>query len=136
MRSVRVDRASTPRQVVDRVAPVQYIEESVLDAMPRGTRKDVAVYFFKPCLDLDDTDLAKQYLIRNLYPCDPFALAAVNEADPSFAMRYPNATHWKDDRGAWCVAAFSKSAGGIGVCVDRGCGWVPGWYFAGCMTPP
>lgn len=100
--------------------------------MPRGDGDESDVIFFKPGRSVSDVDLDKEYALRGLVPADPYALAAVNEADPAFADEHPNGTHWKDADGNWCYTAFNRWNDGrfVDVCRDVR-GWFAYWWFAG-----
>ena len=75
-------------------------------------------------------DLEKEYALRGLIPADPYSLAAVNEADPAFADKYPNGTQWKDASGNYCCAFFDRWRGGRRVSVRwRGRAWGADWWF-------
>ncbi len=133
IRHVPVNRKRTGQEAIEATGRAQHTDCKVLDEMPRGEGEDAKVVFFNPGLYLSDNDLDKEYKLRNLKPVDPYSLAAVNEADPTFADAKPNATHWKDSNGKWCHAAFSQWGG-----VERGvsvrhsdCDWGVIWWFAG-----
>lgn len=136
-RRVKVDRSRTPQQALDATGRKQYTNRSVVDSMPRSRTVEVEVFFFKLDLSqsggyISDADLEKEYDSRGYKPADPYSLAAVNEADPTFADTHPNATHWQDKNGNWCLAAFDLWNGERGVYVHRsGDGWSVSWWFAG-----
>jgi len=115
VRIVTVNRARTPQEAIGATGRKQYVDASVVSAMPKGNGDTAEVVFF------------------NVGPVDPYSLAAVNEADPAFADEHPNATHWKDFNGKWCYAAFYRwPDGGRHVSVRRRAGgWRDGWWFAG-----
>ena len=134
VRRVRVDRTRFPRQALEATGRRLYVNDSVVETMPgRGTgAEDVDVISFKLNRFVSDPDLEKEYESRGLKPTDPYALAAVNEADPTFADEHPNGTHWKDKDGRWCFAAFDRWLVGRDVFVSRdGGGWGDYWSFAG-----
>lgn len=84
---------------------------------------------------VSDDQLAKEYE-RGL-ESDLYALAAVNEADPSFADRHPNGTHWKDTEGQWCFAAFGRYNGERYLRVGRrGDEWREYWGGSGVRQLP
>ena len=132
VRRVRVNRNRTPQQVLDATGRKQYTDSGVVEGMPRGEGEEVDVYFFSGHCYLSDAELEKDFDLCGLKP-DPYAQAAVNEADPTFADQHPNCTHWRDANGKWCYATFSRwRGGGRGVGVYRGgSGWDGGWWFAG-----
>ena len=127
------NRKHTPEEALKATGRQQYVTDSVVKAMPRGESAETDIYFFKFGRYVNDADLDKEYELRGLKPVDPYALAAVNEADPAFADEHPNGTHWKDSDGNWCYAAFCRWLGGErNVFVDRSVGvWDDYWFFAG-----
>ena len=137
VRRVTVDRARTAQAALDATGRRQYTNPSVVDTMPRGEVEEVEVVFFKPDLSnsdgfISDDNLVKEFELRGLKPADPFSLAAVNEAEPSFADKVPHGTHWKDSDGNWCYATFHDWDGVRYVFVYRDVsGWVDSWWFAG-----
>jgi len=133
VRIVTVNRARTPQEAIGATGRKQYVDASVVSAMPKGNGDTAEVVFFNVGRFLSDNDLESELALRNLGPVDPYSLAAVNEADPAFADEHPNATHWKDFNGKWCYAAFYRwPDGGRHVSVRRRAGgWRDGWWFAG-----
>ncbi len=132
VRTVTVDRTRSPQAVLDATGRRQYTDRTVVDAMPKGEGATAEVFFFRPGRYVSDADLDKEFDLRGLKPVDPYALAAVNEADPAFANEHPNATHWKDDKGQWCYATFNRWDGGREVCVYRhDSDWHDSWWFVG-----
>lgn len=137
VRKVKVNRRYSPQGAIEATGRVQYTDRRVVDSMPKGEGDEVEVVFFKPDLSnrngfISDDDLEKEFELRSLKPADPYTLAAVNEADPTFADEHPNATHWRDADDKWCYAAFDHWYAGRMVCVSRyGCGWSDRWRFAG-----
>src|SRR3989344_2102144 len=116
IRSAKVDRTRTPQQVLDATGRKQYTDRKAVDSMPRGEGEEVEVGFFKLDLSargglISDDDLEKEFEFRGIKP-DPYAVAAVNAADPAFADTHPNGTHWKDAQGKWCFATFYRWVGG------------------------
>lgn len=131
VRTVKVNRGRSPKEMVTALNRAEYTEKSVVKIIPRGEGEDVVVEFFKLGKYVSDDDLAREYEQRGLIP-DPYAQAAVNEADPAFADERPNGTHWKDEDGNWCYIAFDRGGGGRFVDVDRGSGdWRDRWWFGG-----
>jgi len=111
--------------------------------MPKDNGEEAKVVFFKPDKSsynangwISDDNLEKEFALRCLKPSDPYSLAAVNEADPTFADEHPNATHWKDADGKWCYALFRHwSDGERDVDVHRdGNDWDGNWWFAGLAS--
>jgi len=131
VRRVHVNRGQTPKQAIDATGRVQYVNNDVLNAMPRGEGEDKEVFFFKLGRWINDDDLAKEYELRGLVP-DPYAQAQVNTDDPSFAEEHPNGCHWQDTEGKWNYAAFNCWRGGRFVSVSRGGDdWDGSWWFGG-----
>lgn len=137
LRRVMVNRMRTPQAALDATRRLQYTNQSVVDAMPRGEGDEAEVIFFK--LDasrykngiISPAEVAKQYEIRGFKP-DPYATAAVNEADPEFATEHPNAVQWQDADGDWCFATFSWWLGVRRVHVHRlRSVWFAYWEFSG-----
>ncbi|HDQ23089.1 MAG TPA: hypothetical protein ENN28_03935 [Candidatus Uhrbacteria bacterium] len=133
-RLVRVDRTRTPKKAIKVTNRVEYTDDSAVESMPaqgKGVEQDVEVVFFNLGRLVNDNNLAAEYEKRGLKP-DPYAVSAVNEADPSFADEHPNATHWKDADGNWCLVAFDRSGSGRDVNVRRsGNDWLGSWWFGG-----
>ena len=134
-RSVNVNIGGLPGRALELTGRKLYVTDDVLEAMPRDESSEVTVHFFK--LDLkggwiSDDDLEKEYALRGLKPAGPYALAAVNQADPAFADTQPNCTHWKDKDGNWCFAAFNRWIDDRYVSVDQNeHDWSASWFFAG-----
>lgn len=132
VRHVRVDRTRTPKEVLAATGRSQYVTDSVAKTMPKAEGEKTDVYFFRLGRSVSDDDLEKEYALRGLKPADVYSQAAVNEADPAFADKTPNGTHWKDEDGNWCFAAFGLWNVGRSVGVRRsGSGWHGYWWFAG-----
>ena len=140
-RRVRVNGARTPQQALDATGRRQYVDPKVVNAMPGHGEmiEEAEVFFFKPrpqAYDknglISDDRLEAEYDFHDFKPADPYAQAAVNEADPNFANDHPNGTHWKDKDGKWCFATFLRWYDKPGVSVGRGDDdWSDHWWFAG-----
>jgi len=130
----RVDRTRDPQQALDATGRRQYTDSDVVATMPSGgtgVSENVTVEFFRLGKYVSDDELAKAYEERGLVP-NPYAQAAVNEADPEFADEYPNGTHWKDEDDKWCFVAFNRRDVGRDVYVDRyDYVWNDYWWFGG-----
>ncbi len=130
----KLDRTRKPQQVLDATGRFQYMDNSVVATMPSngtGVEENVTVVFFKLGRNISDDELQRELDERGL-TSDPYAQAAVNEADPAFADEHPNGTHWKNANGKWCFAAFKRHDDGRSVGVGRDDGdWFVGWWFAG-----
>lgn len=142
IRKVSVNRSRSPQEAMDATNRVQYTDRKVVDAMPKGEGDETEIVFFKPDLSerndsISDDDLEKEFKLRGLKPADPIAVAAVNEADPTFADEHPHGTHWKDADSNWCYAMFNRWGGEREVSVDRyDRGWDGRWWFAGVRNQP
>jgi len=133
-RRVSVNRNRIPQEVLDATGRKQYTDSGVVATMPKGDGDgdEVEVYFFKVGKYVSDVDLEKEFTSRGLKPADAYSLAAVNEADPSFADEHPNGTHWQDADGKWCYIAFDRWFGEHDVLVYRfDDEWNVYWWFAG-----
>jgi hypothetical protein len=124
IRTVKVNRNRTAREAIEATGRKFYGDRVVVDTMPGGKATEVELHIFKLDLSkrggwISDDDLEKEFDLRGLKPVDPFALAALNEADPAFADEKPNATHWKDVQGDWCYAIFRRWGGERVVSVRR-----------------
>ena len=133
---VSVKRSHSPQKALDATNRAQYTDRKVVDAMPKGEGDEAEVVFFKPDLSerngfISDDDLEKEFELRGLKPADPISVAAVNEADPTFADEKPHGTHWKDTKGNWCYASFRSWDDKRKVFVGRANGWTNRWWFAG-----
>ncbi|MHB8913868.1 MAG: hypothetical protein ACYC4I_02555 [Minisyncoccota bacterium] len=131
IRRVRVDRTRTPQEVIDATGRRQYVDSDVLATMPKGEGEEVDVHFVPTkrfVLVVEVPAFLAQY---GLVP-DPRAQAAVNEADPAFADKYPNGTQWGDN----CCLAFDRWDGERDVDCDRdGLDWDDNWFLSGVPAP-
>jgi hypothetical protein len=146
VRRVKVNRQRTPQQALDATGRQQYtdhrpphpdrwqyiVDREVVKLMPRGEGEEVEICFFNLARYISDEDLAREYELRGLAP-DPYAQAAVNEADPAFADEHRNGTHWKGRDGTWYYVAFARWRGKRGVRCNRRdiLGWGEFWWFGG-----
>lgn len=137
VRKVPVNRNRSQQEALDTTNRAQYMDHKVVDSMPKGDGDEAEVVFFKPDLSqrngfISDDDLEKEFELRGLKPADPISVAAVNEADHTFADENPHGTHWKDAEGKWCYAVFDRWNDERYVSVDRNDGaWSVSWWFAG-----
>jgi hypothetical protein len=105
-------------------------------AIIRGKGSEVEIEFFRKtgCWFCEDA-LAMEYCRQGLTPVDLLSLATANETDPLFANKYPNATHWKNEEGKWCVAMFPGTNGKTPITVSSDESsqqvWRDHFYFAG-----
>ncbi len=107
---VTVDRSRTPQEAMEAIRRHKSLHERALNTMPRGEYDEMGITFF----NLNHSGrgvyrLQTKYEQHGLKPCDPFSLAAVNEADPSFADEHPNITIWKGVDSHWYCAWFDES---------------------------
>lgn len=130
IRRAKVDRNRTPQQVLDATGRNQYTDRGAVETMPKGEGKEVDVYFFNLGRYVSDDELEEEYELRGLVP-DPYAQAAVNEANPAFSDEYPNGCHWKYD-GKWHFATFDGWPVVRHVHVRRyDAAWRGYWWFCG-----
>lgn len=88
IRKVKVNRTRSPKEMLDATKRTQYTTNSVVKIIPKGEGEETTVEFFKLSKYVSDNDLDLEYQKRGLIP-DPYAQAAVNEADPAFADEHP-----------------------------------------------
>jgi hypothetical protein len=132
VRRVKVNRFRSSQEALDATGRRQYCDPAVVVAMPVGEGEEVDLYFFPNKRRLSDAELEEEFDWHGLKP-DPRAQIAANEADPSLADDYPNATHWKDADDNWCYAAFGRwcSDEPIVHVIRRGDELEGGGWFAG-----
>lgn len=106
IRTVRVMRAREPKAMITAVGCAQLTNSTILSSIPRCEGKYVNVEFFNLDKNVSPEDILLQYQSRDLTP-DPYAQAAVNEAEPTFAEKYPNLTCWEDERYNLCYLFFT-----------------------------
>lgn len=132
-----IERTLSPKEVLKNTGRKQYVENDVVETIPRGMGDTKTIVLFK--LDLSERDgvisddnLEKEFRLRKLKP-DPYTLAKVNQDDPTFADKYPNATHWRDENGKWCYVVFRQWIDDERiVSVSRNDNWWDdAWWFAG-----
>jgi hypothetical protein len=134
VRKTNVNRDQTPATLVAATGRVPYLNDKVLETMPRlgEGNEEVDVYFFKVGKYVKVGDLDHEYEIRGLVP-DHYAQAQVNTDDPTFAKEHPNCSQWDCEDGKSSYLTFGQDGGGRGVgCSHRsGHVWDAGWWFAG-----
>lgn len=111
-----------------------YVNEAVAITCPQTTGD---LEFFNLDKYISDDELEKEYQTRGLEPASILSLCLYDEKhrDELDRMKYVG-THWKDDKGKWCFAAFGRWGDGRRVDVDRsGGGWGGDWFFAGLRPP-
>lgn len=132
VRRVLVNRDSTPREMLGTLDRKLHIDNDILHTMSHGKEIETEVHFFKVGQDMSDDDLEKEYALRGLVAADPYAVAAVNSDDTTFAENYANGTHWKDSRGRWCYFACGRWIGERRLYVYLADSvWSDRWWFAG-----
>ena len=131
VRRVKVDRERTPQAVIDATKRKQYINSTVLAAMPKGEGDEVDVHFVPTKRYVPAAEVPAFLAQYGLVP-DPRAQAAVNEEDPAFADTYPNGSQWGDN----CCLAFDRWGGERSVhCSRVDDDWLGGWFLAGVPAP-
>jgi len=119
VRHVTVNRDRAPQQVIPSGRRQYIIDKSVLATMPANGNgiEEVDIFFFQPRSFIPAGDFEHLLDLYGLKP-DPYALAKVNEDDPTFAEEYPNGTQWRDGEGRSCYLTFSvwsDRGGGVDV---------------------
>lgn len=99
VRRVAVNRNRTSRQMVEATGRTIYADDLSLVGMPCGKGEEVEVFFFKLGKETTREELKQALKLRDLVT-DPYAQAAVNELEPTFADTYPNISQW--DLGGRC----------------------------------
>ncbi len=131
VRTVAVNRTRTPQQMLKATKRTEYVNDSVVEVIPAGNGNEVEVKFFNLKKYASPAEVAAAYEKYNLVP-DVYAVAAVNELDPEFSDKYPNAVQWQDKNGNWCYGAFNRDGDERGVGVRRDAyGWPGVWWFGG-----
>ncbi len=134
VRTVKVNRSRSAEEAIEATDRVQYVfDDEIFKTVPKGEGEEVEVVFFHLGRSISDNDLEEEYDLRDLKPADPISLAAVNEADPAFADKKKNATHWKDVDDRWCFVTFNRVGKERLVVVRPGGGtnWDDEVWFAG-----
>lgn len=131
VRHVSPDRTSDPNEMCKATGRNMYLNDEVVENMPRG-EGEPEVVFFNVGEYLTDEKLEEEYAKRGLVPADPYSFLQVNVDDPEFADGHPCGTHWKDEEGNWCFAFCDRWIGGRRVRVHRSDDvWYDRWWFAG-----
>lgn len=128
-RTVPVNRALSPEAAIAATGRRQFVAADAVATMPRGEGNVVTITFILLEKWMSDEVVDKLLSEHGLFAVDPFALAAYNATEPDFATKRPCFTHWRDDGGNWCCAAWD-----CGRSVDVGRysrGWYGGWWAAG-----
>lgn len=131
VRTVQVNRARTPQEAIAATRRKQYLNNAVVEAMPRGEGDTATVYFVNLDRWVGVADLQPELAKIGYKLADPYALLAANEADPNFAKKYSNATQWQDAEGKFCCATCNDWNVGRRVYVNRhDHAWDVYWWFA------
>jgi len=105
VKHVKVDRSRTPQTMLKEAVNWESrfsLSDEIVGTMPKGEGDEVEVIFFKPDHFVSNVyDLEKEYELHDLRAVDPYSLMAINDADPTFASKYPSGTQWKDNNGRW-----------------------------------
>lgn len=132
IRKVKVDRKRTPKQSLDATGRVQYMNQKVVDEMPKGEGEEVEVYLIPFKKILTESELEQEVEKLGFKLVDPITLCALNEQDPSLTDTTPNGTQWRDRNGTACFVTFDHWPGrGVGV-FQSDSGWGDFWFF-GCV---
>lgn len=95
VKTVKVNRYRRPEEAFSLPGWQTNTRECRFSAVPTIDKEEVSVTFFK--LEPDEVmvgpEFEKVFEMLKLKP-DPYAAAAVNEADPEFARKHPNLTQW------------------------------------------
>lgn len=123
------------------------IDSSVVNAIPNSTGGEKEVIFFQPRLSICATihghhwitpeALAKEYEYLGLVP-NVRAVAKVNQDDPTFLDKYPNAVQWSWENGKFCSIGFHKSDDIKTIFASHPAKDYPGvqakkWWFGGVL---
>ncbi len=132
VRRVSVNRSRDGRAALEATGR-RINDNNVVKDMPRGEDTEVEVVFFQVDPGVkNDAQLDAEYEMHELVPADPFAVAAVNEDDPTFADKLSNCAHWKGVDGKYCSAAFYRDRDTRCVTVGHDNGkWGNYWWHAG-----
>lgn len=132
-----IDRARVPKQALIATGRRLYVDDAVIDTMPRGEGNEVELVFFKPDVSayksgwLSCQTLEREYEKHGLAP-DPIALAKFAEENAAFFDDKPVCCQWRDANGNYCCAAFRRwfDERLAGVCRNDVV-WNDSWSFAG-----
>lgn len=136
VREVEVDYDIPPEEAIHATKRVEYLNDEVVVGMPRNGKgkKRVKVYFF-PLRKFTNVEAVQKLIEQHGLTPDPYAIAAVNKADPTFADSHPNGTQWVDEKGRHCCARFCRWGGGRTVRVyRRGGAWSGPWLVGGVLA--
>ncbi len=127
IRHVRVDRTRAPMKVINATGRNKYLDDDVVATMPKGEGDEVDVYFIPTKRLIPVNEVAAFLAQYGLVP-DPRAQAAVNEADPTFADKYPNGTQWVNDCYLTCFRWYDER---YVLCNRNAYDWNDRWFLSG-----
>jgi hypothetical protein len=132
VRRVKVNRSRNPREAIAATNRAEYLNNEAVDNMPREKGEEEDVFFFPLKKFTGVADVQKMLDEHGLKP-DPYAVAAVNEADPTFTDKYPNGTQWVDKDGKHCYLAFHRwhDDERSVLCHRDEYGWFDYWWVGG-----
>lgn len=137
IREVEVDYDLGPQEAISATKRAEYLNDDVVTSMPRNGKgkKRVKVGFFPLRKYTGVKDVQKLIEQHGLKP-DPYAVAKVNQDDPSFGDTHPNGTQWQDAQGNHCCLAFGRWFGDRrGVSCNRGgSDWGGSWWIGGVLA--
>lgn len=130
-RTVIVDRKLSAQQALDATGLNQYTNKDVVASMPNCNDKGLDIDFINFGEYVKASELKSRLAFLGYKLVDPFALAKLNQDDPTFADQYPNGTQWEDSNGKLCYAVFNRVVVERYVGVGQNdVGWYGGWWFA------
>lgn len=104
---VKVNRSRTLQEAIAATECVGYLDDKVIETIPRGITEEVEVCFVPLAKHTSAKDVQKILDDRGL-KSDPYALLAVNQLDSDFAKKHPNGTQWLDGSGKYCYMVFCQ----------------------------
>lgn len=127
VRRVKVDRNRSPLEAIQATKRAQYLNQDVVNTMPKGEGDEVDVHFVPTERYVSAAEVPAFLAQYGLVP-DPRAQAAVNEEDPTFANEHPNGTQWGDN----CCLTFFRWRGERYVdCYRFDDAWHDRWWLSG-----
>ena len=134
VRRVRVKRNRNQQEMLDATGRTQHTNEEVVGLIPgKGEGEEEVDVYYIPLRKGASAADAQALLDKHGLKPDGYAVAAVNEADKSFADSHPNFTQWTDADGNHCYIAFHRWDDGkrrVGVGRDEG-DWYDCWLVGG-----
>jgi hypothetical protein len=110
-----------------------YINEEMALSAPQNSGE---IELFTIGKYITDDELEKEYESRGLVPASIISLCEYEKTNQEdLDKKQSVGTHWKDDKGNWCYAAFGLWRGERGVDILRSVGvWGVDWWF-GAVRP-